>query len=519
MAQQPRPIVLMILDGWGYREEGDDNAIAQARTPHWDSWWQTHPHGLLTASEAAVGLPRGQMGNSEVGHLNLGAGRVVYQEYERINRAIETGSFYQNATLCAAVDAAAGRGKAVHILGLLSDGGVHSHEEHLFAALRLARSRGAEAVYIHAFLDGRDTAPRSAAASLARLDAEIAQHGGALASLIGRYFAMDRDHRWDRIQQAYDLLTLGHGHVAANGSEALAAAYARGESDEFVTATRIGAEAACIRDGDSVLFMNFRSDRARQITRPFIEADFAGFHRQARPQLAAFTTLTEYSEAFDVAVAYPPTRIKNTFGEWVAQFGLRQLRIAETEKYAHVTFFFNGGEEKVFPGEDRMLIPSPNVPTYDLQPEMSVDELSNTLIARIASRDYDVIICNIANPDMVGHCGRMDAAIAAVEAVDRSLGRIVEAVRGQGGEILITADHGNAEQMRDHESQQAHTAHTCNPVPLLYIGRPGQILAGGALEDIAPTLLTLMGLPIPPEMGGKSLIQLGPVQPSPVQRA
>ncbi len=519
MAQKPRPIVLMILDGWGYREGGDDNAIAQARTPHWDGWWQTHPHGLLTASEAAVGLPRGQMGNSEVGHLNLGAGRVVYQEVERINRAIETGSFYQNAALCAAVDAAAGRGKAVHILGLLSDGGVHSHEEHLFAALRLARSRGAEEVYIHAFLDGRDTAPRSAAASLVRLDAAIAQHGGALASLIGRYFAMDRDHRWDRIQQAYDLLTLGHGHVAANGSEALAAAYARGESDEFVTATRVGAVPACIRDGDSVLFMNFRSDRARQITRPFIEADFSGFHRQARPQLAAFTTLTEYSEAFAVAVAYPPTRLKNTFGEWVAQFGLRQLRIAETEKYAHVTFFFNGGEEKVFPGEERVLIPSPNVPTYDLQPEMSVAELGATLIERVASQAYDVIICNIANPDMVGHCGRMDAAIAAVEAVDRNLGRIVEAVRGHGGEILITADHGNVEQMRDHESQQAHTAHTCNPVPLLYIGRPAQVLPGGALEDIAPTLLTLMGLPIPSEMGGKSLVQIGPVPLSLAQRA
>ncbi len=508
MSQKPRPVLLLILDGWGYREDPENNAIAQAHTPHWDGWWQSHPHGLIDASGASVGLPRDQMGNSEVGHINIGAGRVVYQEYERINRAIADGSFYTNNALCAAVDAAKAQGGAVHILGLLSAGGVHSHEEHLFAALRLARGRGAERVYVHAFLDGRDTLPRYAEASLERLDAEIRTHGGALASLIGRFYAMDRDHRWDRVQQAYDLLTLGRGAHYASSGEALAAAYARGENDEFVTASQIGDTPACVNDHDTILFMNFRSDRARQITRPFIEVDFDGFTRHARPHLADFVTLTEYSERFDVHVAYPATRLKNTFGEWVSQFGLHQLRIAETEKYAHVTFFFNGGDEKVFPGEDRVLIPSPKVATYDLQPEMSIDELTHVLIDRVDSRRYDAIICNIANPDMVGHSGKLAAAIAAVEAVDRNLDRLVNAVRHVGGEVLITADHGNVEQMLDTSSGQAHTSHTCNPVPLLYIGRPAKILPGGALEDIAPTLLQLMGLPVPSEMGGKNLVQL-----------
>ena len=508
MSQKPRPVLLLILDGWGYREDPENNAIAQAHTPHWDGWWQSHPHGLIDASGASVGLPRDQMGNSEVGHINIGAGRVVYQEYERINRAIADGSFYTNNVLCAAVDAAKAQGGAVHILGLLSAGGVHSHEEHLFAALRLARGRGAERVYVHAFLDGRDTLPRCAEASLKRLDAEIRTHGGALASLIGRFYAMDRDHRWDRVQQAYDLLTLGRGTHYASGGEALAAAYARGENDEFVTASQIGDTPACVNDHDTILFMNFRSDRARQITRPFIEVDFDGFTRHARPHLADFVTLTEYSERFDVHVAYPATRLKNTFGEWVSQFGLHQLRIAETEKYAHVTFFFNGGDEKVFPGEDRVLIPSPKVATYDLQPEMSIDELTHVLIDRVDSRRYDAIICNNANPDMVGHSGKLAAAIAAVEAVDRNLGRLVNAVRHVGGEVLITADHGNVEQMLDTSSGQAHTSHTCNPVPLLYIGRPAKILPGGALEDIAPTLLQLMGLSVPSEMGGKNLVQL-----------
>ena len=507
MIQKPRPVLLLILDGWGYREDSEDNAIAQARTPNWDGWWQNCPHGLINASGASVGLPGGQMGNSEVGHINIGAGRVVYQEYERVNLAIADGSFYSNSALCAAVDAAEAQGGAVHILGLLSAGGVHSHEEHILAALRLARGRGAERVYVHAFLDGRDTLPRCAESSLKRLDAEINTYGGALASVIGRFYAMDRDHRWDRVQQAYDLLTLGKGEHYATGLEALGAAYLRGESDEFVAPSWIGANPACIGDHDAVLFMNFRSDRARQITRPFVEADFDGFARQVKPRLADFVTLTEYSEHFDARVAYPPARLKNTFGEWISQFGLHQLRIAETEKYAHVTFFLSGGDERIFPGEDRVLIPSPKVTTYDLQPEMSVNELTDALVARVEGRQYDTIICNIANPDMVGHSGKLAAAIAAVEAVDRSLGRIVSAVRAVGGEALITADHGNVEQMLDVGSGQAHTSHTCNPVPLLYIGRPAEILSGGALEDLAPTLLRLMDLPVPPEMGGKNLVQ------------
>ncbi len=501
-----RPVVLLILDGWGYREATEDNAIAQAHTPNWDAWWQHHPHTLLQASEASVGLPRGQMGNSEVGHINIGAGRVVYQEYERINRAIADGSFYQNAALVSAVDAAVAQGKAVHILGLLSPGGVHSHEDHLLAGLRLARQRGAERVYLHAFLDGRDTAPRSAAASLQKVETILAQEGGKLATLIGRYYAMDRDHRWDRIQKAYDLITQGLGKEFPSAEAALAAAYNEVESDEFVPASRIGAPVT-VEDGDSILFLNFRSDRARQITRAFVEPDFSGFVRARSPKLAAFVTLTEYSEQFPVSVVYPPTRLRNTFGEWVSRFGLRQLRIAETEKYAHVTFFFNGGEEQVFEGEDRILVPSPGVATYDLQPEMSVGELADRLVAEIEAQRYDVIICNIANPDMVGHSGKLSAAIAAVEAVDRALGRIVPAIRAQGGEVLITADHGNVEQMLDPETGQAHTAHTCNPVPLLYIGRPARLLETGALEDLAPTLLQLLGLPQPPEMGGKSLIE------------
>ncbi len=501
-----RPVVLLILDGWGYREAADDNAISLAHTPHWDSWWKSHPHTLLQASEASVGLPRGQMGNSEVGHINIGAGRVVYQEFERINRAIADGSFYGNAALVEAVDAAQGRGGAVHILGLLSPGGVHSHEDHLIAALHLARERGAERVYVHAFLDGRDTAPRSAAASLTKIEAALAEEGGRLATVIGRYYAMDRDHRWDRVQQAYDLITQGSGSEYPSAEAALQAAYASVESDEFIPPCRIGSPVR-VEDGDSILFLNFRSDRARQITRAFVEPDFSGFARSVVPKLAAFVTLTEYSEQFPVSVAYPPTRLRNTFGEWVSRFGLRQLRIAETEKYAHVTFFFNGGEEQVFEGEDRILVPSPAVATYDLQPEMSVRDLTEQLVSAIQGGRYDVIICNIANPDMVGHSGKLAAAKAAVEAVDQALGRIVPTVRAQGGEVLITADHGNVEQMLDPETGQAHTAHTCNPVPLLYIGRSGRLQESGALEDLAPTLLQLLGLPKAPEMGGKSLLE------------
>ncbi len=500
-----RPIVLLILDGWGYRADPEHNAIAQAQTPNWDTWWEKYPHTLIQASEASVGLPRGQMGNSEVGHINIGAGRVVYQEYERINLAISDGSFYRNAALCGAVDAARDAGQAVHILGLLSPGGVHSHEDHIMATLRLALERGAGKVYVHAFLDGRDTAPRSALGSLRKLEQNLKQHGGRLVSLIGRYYAMDRDHRWDRIQKAYDLITRGEGLEFPDAFTALEAAYGRGESDEFVQASRIG-PILPMENGDSILFVNFRSDRARQITRAFIEQDFDGFQRISVPALSRFVTLTEYSEHFSIPVAFPTSRLKNTFGEWISRFGLRQLRIAETEKYAHVTFFFNGGEEQVFEGEDRVLIPSPQVATYDLQPAMSLENLAGELVQRIESRTYDAIICNIANPDMVGHSGQMEAAVAAVEAVDQALGRIIPAVCAAGGEAIITADHGNVEQMLDEATGQPHTAHTCNPVPVLYIGhRPNRLLDNGALEDIAPSLLDLLEIPKPPEMGGKSL--------------
>ncbi|MEW5791586.1 MAG: 2,3-bisphosphoglycerate-independent phosphoglycerate mutase [Pseudomonadota bacterium] len=512
MSTSHRPVVLIVMDGWGYREDRPGNAILAARKPVWDHLWQHYPHTLIQASAAAVGLPAAQMGNSEVGHLNLGAGRVVYQEYTRINRAIETGGFFDNPALTGAVDKAKAAGRAVHILGLLSDGGVHSHEEHIHAMLELAIRRGAERVYVHAFLDGRDTAPKSAETYLRRLEAKMAAlGGGSIASIIGRYYAMDRDNRWERVQAAYDLLTRGIGQRADSALAGLEAAYARGETDEFVGPTSIhpaGGEPVVIRDGDAVVFMNYRADRARELTQTFVEPDFRGFVRSAWPRVGIFTCLTEYQEGLDVAVAYPPERLRNGFGEYISQLGLRQLRIAETEKYAHVTFFFNGGTEQPFPGEDRMLIPSPKVPTYDLQPEMSAPLLTDELVTRIRSGVYDVIICNYANPDMVGHTGNFEAAVKAIEALDACLGRVIEAAQAVGGEVLITADHGNAEQMTNAETGQAHTAHTCNPVPFVYVGRPARMAVTGALEDISPTMLYLMGLPIPPEMTGHPLVEL-----------
>ena len=508
----PKPLVLIVLDGWGHRAAAHDNAITSARTPVWDRFWRDSARTLLYASEAAVGLPASQMGNSEVGHLNLGAGRVVYQEYTRINRAIQSGAFFTNKTLTDAVDLARNNGRTLHILGLLSPGGVHAHEDHIHAAAALAAQRGLSAVCIHAFLDGRDTLPRSAEASLARLDAKLAALGqGRLASMIGRYYAMDRDHRWPRVQAAYELLTEGRAsYRAESGVAGLAAAYARGESDEFVQATAIspdGRAPACIEDGDVVLFMNFRSDRARQIARPFLEDDFDGFTRKRRPQLGRFVSLTEYQTEFQAPVAFPPERLPNVLGAYLAGVGKRQLRIAETEKYAHVTFFFNGGVETPFDGEDRLLVPSPtDVATYNLKPEMSAPKLTDEVIRAVSGGRYDTLICNFANPDMVGHTGDFAATVRAVEAIDACLGRIAEAVRRAGGELLITADHGNAEQMRDSESGQAHTAHTTNPVPLVYVGRPARIAEGGSLQDVAPTLLRLMGLGQPSEMTGQPLL-------------
>ncbi|MGB5569136.1 MAG: 2,3-bisphosphoglycerate-independent phosphoglycerate mutase [Sedimenticolaceae bacterium] len=513
MSNKVRPAVLLVLDGWGLSDSTDHNAINAARKPVWDRLWASYPHTAIRTSGPAVGLPGGQMGNSEVGHLNLGAGRVVYQEFTRIGRSIRTGSFFSNRTLTDAVDLAVGNGSAVHILGLLSPGGVHSHEEHIHAMVRLAVERVARDVYVHAFLDGRDMPPKSAEPSLKAMDAVFAELGsGRIATLIGRYYAMDRDHRWDRIKQAYDLITQGKaGHCSATAVEALHKAYERGESDEFVTASCIG-EPVKVADGDVVINMNYRSDRARQITRAFIEPDFAGFEREATPEIAAFVSLTEYSKDFDIPVAYPPERLENTLGEYIANLGLHQLRIAETEKYAHVTFFFNGGVEAPNEGEERILVPSPQVATYDLQPEMSAYEVTDRLVESIRSDRFDLIICNYANGDMVGHTGLFDAAVKAIEVLDECLGRVSDAVLDVGGEMLITADHGNAEQMTDPKSQQAHTAHTLNDVPLIYVGYSASgLMENGALCDVAPTLLQIMGLSQPAAMTGRSLLKTADV--------
>jgi len=512
MVAKRGPVVLVILDGWGESEETDGNAIRAASKPVLNRLLASFPHGLIRTSGAEVGLPSGQMGNSEVGHLNLGAGRVVYQEFTRIGRAIKTGSFFTNATLTGAVDSALADDKAVHILGLLSPGGVHSHELHIQAMVRLAVERGVQRVYVHALLDGRDTPPRSAMASLQAMQACFDEVGGGrLVSIIGRYYAMDRDHRWERVEAAYDLLSQGlAGFAATTPIEGLEAAYQRGETDEFVQPTVIvpvGTEPVAIADGDVLVFMNFRSDRARQVTRAFIDEDFAGFQRKAHPQLGAFVSLTEYSEEFDIPVAFPPERLKNTLGALLAKRGLRQLRIAETEKYAHVTFFFNGGEEAPNEGEDRILIPSPSVATYDQQPAMSAIKVTEELCKAVRSGDYDAIICNYANLDMVGHTGNFDAAVEAMEIVDACVGRVWDAISEVNGDLLLTADHGNAERMSDRDSGQAHTAHTSNPVIVIHAGQTTEFIDGsGALCDIAPTMLYLMGQPQPEEMTGHSLV-------------
>jgi 2,3-bisphosphoglycerate-independent phosphoglycerate mutase len=507
-----RPVVLVIFDGFGCREATPDNAIARAQMPNWKRLLATCPHTSIDASEHAVGLPRGQMGNSEVGHLNIGAGRVVYQDYTRIDHAIETGEFARNAALTGAVAAAASRGTALHIFGLLSPGGVHSHEGQIAAMLELAAAGGAPRILVHAFLDGRDTPPKSADASLALLQQACARHRGArIASIVGRYFAMDRDQRWERVAEAYDLVVDGRAPFAAASARAgLAAAYARGEADEFVRATAIvepDGRPARMSDGDVVVFMNFRADRARQLTRALTDASFAGFARARVPKLAAFVCLASYGEEFrQLPVAFPPQSVANGFGEYVAALGLRQLRIAETEKYAHVTYFFSGGVEVPYPGEDRILVPSPKVATYDLKPEMSAIEVTDKLVAAIGSGVYDAIICNYANGDMVGHTGNLDAAIVAVETLDACIGRVAAAVRAAGGELLITADHGNAEKMRDEATGQAHTAHTLERVPCVYVGRRASIAKDGSLQDIAPTLLAMLGAPQPAEMTGRSLL-------------
>ncbi|MGY6554597.1 MAG: 2,3-bisphosphoglycerate-independent phosphoglycerate mutase [Wenzhouxiangella sp.] len=507
--RQPAPVVLLILDGWGHRDPAPDNAISVARTPNWDRLWAHAPHAFLLTSGAQVGLPDGQMGNSEVGHMNLGAGRVVYQELTRINKAIREGAFQHNRALLDAIAAAKASGGTVHLLGLLSPGGVHSHEDHILAVLQLALEQAVPRVAVHAFLDGRDMPPRSAAASLKKLEHAVADDSRAqIASICGRYYAMDRDQRWERTQKAWRLVVEAEGEQQADSAlSGLQAAYQRGEDDEFVQPTRIG-QPCPIRDGDVVLFMNFRADRARQLTRALIHPEFAGFARR-RPELAAMATLTRYHEDFSCAAAFPPETLPELLGEVVSAAGKKQLRIAETEKYAHVTYFFNGGDERVFAGEDRVLIPSPKVATYDLQPEMSALELGKRLVDAIERGGYDLIVCNVANPDMVGHTGKMEAAVAAVEAVDALLGQALVAVERSGGEMLVTADHGNVEQMTDPDSGQSHTAHTLNPVPLVYFGpRPPNQICDGSLRDIAPTLLHLLGLEPPAAMTGRPLFDV-----------
>jgi len=505
------PLTLIILDGWGYRTDREDNAILQANTPVWDKLWEQYPHTYLHASGLEVGLPAGQMGNSEVGHLNLGAGRVVYQDFTRITKAIEDGSFYENPVLDKVVGGAAQQGHAVHVFGLLSPGGVHSHEDHILALFELAKKHGAQKIYFHAFLDGRDTPPRSAKTSIERVEAKFAELGiGRFATIMGRYYAMDRDKRWDRIQLAYDAITQGQAEFHYESAlEALDAAYARGEDDEFVKPSIVNPSIQ-MEDGDSIIFMNFRSDRARQITRCFIQPEFEKFERKIYPKLSDYVSLTEYKKGFDCKIAYPPEDLPYVFGEVLAKHGYKQLRIAETEKYAHVTFFFNGGIDTLYPGEDRELIPSPKVATYDMQPAMNAPALTDKLTSAIRSRQYQAIICNFANTDMVGHTGNLQASIEAVETVDACLGRIIEASRAVGGEVLITADHGNAEKMRDPVTGQPHTAHTSNPVPFIYVGERALELSEGALCDVSPTMLGLLGLPIPAEMTGHPLLTFYP---------
>jgi len=504
------PVVLLILDGVGCRDNAPENAVTRAEKPNWNRLWREHPHTTIDASELAVGLPRGQMGNSEVGHLNIGAGRVIYQEFTRIDRAIETGEFARNPALVDAVATARQNRARLHVLGLVSPGGVHSHEKQIAAMVAMAADGGAPRVAVHAFLDGRDTPPRSAGASLRYLSEACAAHDDCrIADIVGRYYAMDRDQRWERIEAAYKLIVDADApYSAPDAAAALAAAYARGENDEFVQPTRIG-EGARIEDGDVVVFMNFRADRARQMTRALTDASFAGFARKRVPKLGAFVTLTSYGDEFSrLPVAFAPQTITHSFGALVAERGLRQLRIAETEKYAHVTYFFNGGVEAPYPGEDRIMVPSPKVATYDLKPEMSAFEVTDRLVAAIESRRYDAIVCNYANGDMVGHTGNLDAATRAIEVLDVCIGRVIAAQRARGGEALITADHGNAEKMHDDSTGQAHTAHTLNLVPCLYVGRSAVPRGQGALQDIAPTLLAIMGLPQPPEMTGRALFDI-----------
>jgi 2,3-bisphosphoglycerate-independent phosphoglycerate mutase len=512
MTSRPRPVVLCILDGWGERRDSPDNAIEEAKTPVWHELMRRWPHAHLDASEHYVGLPDGQMGNSEVGHTNLGAGRVVMQDLPRIDQAIADGKLAQTPALQEFIAKLKASGGTAHVLGLISPGGVHSHQHQIAALANIVADAGVK-VLVHAFLDGRDTPPKSALGYLKQFAADTAGHDVRIATVSGRYYAMDRDKRWDRVEEAYRALTATQGEPAPDALKAVEAAYGRGETDEFVKPSVVG-DYRGMRDGDGVLFANFRADRIREIAGALVDPAFGGFARARRIAFAAALGLTEYSEELNpfLATLFPPIDLSETFGEVIAEAGLRQLRIAETEKYAHVTFFFNGGRETVFPGEERILVPSPKVATYDKQPEMSAPEVTDQVVAAIRSGRFDTVILNYANTDMVGHTGDLAAAIKAVETVDHCLGRLAAAVEAAGGTLVITADHGNAEMMRDPETGEPHTAHTLNPVPFIVVNPPraaagaGARVENGRLADVAPTLIDIMGLEQPAAMTGHSLL-------------
>lgn len=507
------PVALLILDGWGKADPGPGNAVSAARTPQLDALFADYSSTTLAASGLDVGLPDGQMGNSEVGHLNIGAGRIVYQDLTKISKSIVDGDFFANPALLSAMTAVSGGQGKLHLMGLLSDGGVHSHNSHLYALIKMAKEQGVEEVLVHPFLDGRDTPPRSAVHYLAELEAEMVRIGcGRIATVTGRYYAMDRDNRWERVERAWRALVLGEGTRATGSAAAIDAAYAAGQNDEFVEPyiiTPAGEEPVPLAENDAVIFFNYRSDRAREITRALTDQDFTGFVRPRTPRLASYVCMAEYDESFSLPVAFPTQSYPHLLGEVVAAAGMAQLRIAETEKYAHVTFFFNGGSEEPSPGEERVLIPSPkDVATYDLKPAMSAEKVTEAALERLESGRYSLIILNFANPDMVGHTGIMPAAISAMETVDACVGRLVTKLLAMGGTALITADHGNCEQMTDAEGNP-HTAHTANRVPLLLVDsekRPLRQTDDARLADLAPTILALLGLPQPPEMSGISLL-------------
>lgn len=507
------PVVLVVLDGWGINRNKEGNAIAAAHAPVYDSLIKECPNTELRASGEAVGLPDGQMGNSEVGHLNLGAGRVVYQDSTRISKAIREGEFFKNAVLVSAMESVKKSGEALHLMGLLSDGGVHSRLDHLFAMFDMAKAHGLTRVFFHAFLDGRDTPPSSALEYIARLEDYLVTIGiGRIATVSGRYYAMDRDKRWERVQKAYEALVAGEGIRKYAAIDAVRQSYENSRTDEFVLPTVIldpktNRPLATIKDNDTVIFCNFRSDRAREITRALTDPGFDGFKRSLVPKLSSFVCLTTYDDTFDLPVAFAPIRLTHILGEILSSQGVRQLRIAETEKYAHVTFFFNGGEESPFPLEDRELVPSPrDVATYDKKPEMSAREITDLLVKHIVSRQYGFILANYANPDMVGHTGILEAAVKAVEVLDECLGRVLRAAQEGGARVLITADHGNLEMMADSATGQPHTAHTTDPVPFIVVGEKVKLRDGGLLADVAPTVLDLLGIEKPREMTGRSLI-------------